>query len=100
MLPFIEFWMKGRKQNVTLWLRRSSLSGSSHCLLYNSYVVNSEIFFAGSTNNPLLIFSFILITYLLIWYWYSKKKFCLGHSLELKGQVYARTDKAVNRSYL
>ena len=52
MLPFIEFWMKGRKQNVTLWLRRSSLSGSSRCLLYNPYVVSSDIFVLDQLNNP------------------------------------------------
>ena len=32
-----------------------------------------------------LIFFFILITYLLILYWYCKEKFCLGHWWELKG---------------
>ena len=42
-------------------------------------------FSIGSTNYPQIDFVFILITDL-IFNWYCKEKFCLGHSWELKGQ--------------
>ena len=66
------------------------LKNSPYCLPYTSYDFSWANFSMGSTYNLLEIFVVILITWILILYWYCKEKFCLGQSgqWEFKGSSF------------